>query len=93
MSVAPWRFVTPASGLREVAAKGLAARLYGLNVKAALGEITGDRIAAIRSEYFAMGGTRTNARPARGAGSHVAGAALHLGSRLGARPWAPTFSV
>jgi hypothetical protein len=41
---------------------GNAARLYGLHVKAALGEITGDRIASIRQEYVAAGGTRSNTR-------------------------------
>jgi predicted TIM-barrel fold metal-dependent hydrolase len=41
---------------------GNAAKLYNLNVKAALGEITSDKIAAIRSEYVAAGGTRSNAR-------------------------------
>jgi predicted TIM-barrel fold metal-dependent hydrolase len=53
----------PADGAVKTAIfSGNAVRLYGLNVKAALGEITGDRIAAIRSEYVAMGGTRSNAR-------------------------------
>ena len=41
---------------------GNAAKLYNVNVKAALGAITNDRIAAIRSEYLAAGGERSNAR-------------------------------
>jgi len=41
---------------------GNAVRLYGLNVKAALGAITNDRIAAIRAEYVAEGGMRSNTR-------------------------------
>jgi predicted TIM-barrel fold metal-dependent hydrolase len=41
---------------------GNAAKLYKLNVKTALGEITNDQVAAIRAEYAAGGGERTNAR-------------------------------
>jgi predicted TIM-barrel fold metal-dependent hydrolase len=41
---------------------GNAARLYNVQVKAALGAITNDKIAAIRSEYVAAGGKRSNAR-------------------------------
>jgi predicted TIM-barrel fold metal-dependent hydrolase len=41
---------------------GNAARLYNINQRAALGSITNDKIAAIKSEYFAMGGMRTNTR-------------------------------
>ena len=41
---------------------GNAARLYNLDVKAALGAITNDKIAAIRLEYVAAGGERSNAR-------------------------------
>src|SRR5687768_11246799 len=53
----------PADGIVKSAIfGGNTARLYGLNVKAALGEITGDRIAAVRTEYVAAGGTRTNTR-------------------------------
>jgi len=41
---------------------GNAASLYNVHVKAALGAITNDKIAAIRSEYVAAGGERSNAR-------------------------------
>jgi hypothetical protein len=41
---------------------GNAARLYNINQRAALGTITNDKIAAIKSEYVAMGGTRSNTR-------------------------------
>jgi uncharacterized protein len=41
---------------------GNAASLYGVHVKAALGEITRDKIAAIRTEYVAAGGERSNTR-------------------------------
>jgi len=41
---------------------GNAAKLYNVRIKAALGDITNDRIAAIRSEYLAAGGERSNAR-------------------------------
>jgi hypothetical protein len=39
-----------------------AARLYRLDVKAALGPINVDRIAAIKDEYLASGGSRSNLR-------------------------------
>jgi predicted TIM-barrel fold metal-dependent hydrolase len=39
-----------------------AARLYGIETRSALGTITNDRIAAIRAEYVANGGTRSNTR-------------------------------
>jgi predicted TIM-barrel fold metal-dependent hydrolase len=39
-----------------------AARLYGIQTRTALGAITNDRIAAIRTEYVASGGMRSNAR-------------------------------
>ena len=39
------------------------ARLYRLDMKAAAqGAITGDKIAAIKAEYHALGGERSNAR-------------------------------
>ncbi len=41
---------------------GNASRLYALNPKTALGAITNDTIAAIRSEYVAAGGERSNVR-------------------------------
>jgi len=41
---------------------GNAARLYKINQRAALGSITGDKIAAIKAEYIASGGMRSNAR-------------------------------
>ena len=41
---------------------GNAAKLYNVNTKTALGAITTDRIAAIRAEYVAAGGERSNAR-------------------------------
>jgi uncharacterized protein len=41
---------------------GNAARLYRINQRAALGEITHDKIAAIKAEYVAAGGMRTNRR-------------------------------
>jgi hypothetical protein len=53
----------PANGMVKSAIFGSnAAALYGVHVKAALGAITNDRIAAIRSEYVAAGGERSNAR-------------------------------
>jgi len=53
----------PADGIVKSAIfGGNAARLYRVNVRAALGEITGDRIAAIREEYVAQGGMRSNVR-------------------------------
>jgi hypothetical protein len=41
---------------------GNAARLYRLDVKAALGPIGADKIAAIKDEYLAAGGSRSNLR-------------------------------
>ena len=41
---------------------GNASRLYNINAKAALGAITTDKLAAIRAEYVAAGGERSNAR-------------------------------
>jgi predicted TIM-barrel fold metal-dependent hydrolase len=41
---------------------GNAARLYNIHQRAALGALSGDKIAAIKAEYIAMGGTRSNAR-------------------------------
>jgi hypothetical protein len=53
----------PADGpVKNAIFGGNAARLYGLHVRAALGDIARDRIAAIRAEYVAAGGTRSNAR-------------------------------
>ncbi len=53
----------PADGIVKSAIfGGNAARLYGIHARAALGAITRDRIAAIKAEYVAMGGQRTNAR-------------------------------
>ncbi|HVQ76184.1 MAG TPA: amidohydrolase family protein [Candidatus Binatia bacterium] len=53
----------PADGVTKSAILGgNTARLYGLSIKAARGAITTDRIAAIREEYVAARGRRTNAR-------------------------------
>ena len=41
---------------------GNSARLYNVHVQAAQGAITTDKIAAIKSEYVAMGGMRSNTR-------------------------------
>jgi len=41
---------------------GNASKLYHFNPKTALGAITNDKIAAIRAEYVAAGGERSNAR-------------------------------
>jgi len=38
------------------------ARLYKLDMRAAQGAITGDKVAAIKQEYVALGGQRSNAR-------------------------------
>ncbi len=52
-----------ADGLAKTAIfGGNSARLYKLDVKAAQGTMTRDKVAAIKAEYVAMGGTRTNAR-------------------------------
>jgi predicted TIM-barrel fold metal-dependent hydrolase len=53
----------PADGLVKGAILGgNSARLYGIQVKAALGTVTTDKIAAIKREYIAAGGLRSNAR-------------------------------
>jgi hypothetical protein len=53
----------PADGMVKSAIfGGNAAALYNVHVKAALGAITNDTVAAIRSEYVAAGGERSNAR-------------------------------
>lgn len=53
----------PADGLVKSAIfGGNSARLYNIHAKAALGAVTGDKIAAIRAEYMAAGGMRSNAR-------------------------------
>ena len=53
----------PADGIVKSAIFGVnAARLYNVHLKAALGAITNDTIASIRSEYVAAGGERSNAR-------------------------------
>ena len=41
---------------------GNSARLYKVDVKSALNEIPRDKIAAIKAEYLAMGGQRSNTR-------------------------------
>ena len=62
----------PADGpVKNAIFGGNTARLYGLHVRAALGDVTGDRIAAIRTEYVAAGGTRSNARYGYVARSHA----------------------
>jgi uncharacterized protein len=53
----------PADGLvKNAIFSANAARLYGIQTRTALGAITNDRIAAIRAEYVASGGTRSNTR-------------------------------
>jgi predicted TIM-barrel fold metal-dependent hydrolase len=53
----------PADGLVKTAIfSANAARLYGIQSRTARGAITDDRIAAIRAEYVAHGGTRSNVR-------------------------------
>ena len=53
----------PADGVVKSAIfSGNAVRLYRLDVKAALGGIGTDRIAALRAEYVAQGGMRSNTR-------------------------------
>ena len=53
----------PADGIVKSAIFGVnAARLYNVHLKAALGAITNDTIASLRSEYVAAGGERSNAR-------------------------------
>jgi hypothetical protein len=39
-----------------------AARLYRIDVKMAQGDITGDKVAAIKDEYVRLGGMRSNQR-------------------------------
>jgi hypothetical protein len=41
---------------------GNSARVYNFDVQTAQGAINGDKIAAIKAEYVAMGGLRSNAR-------------------------------
>ena len=41
---------------------GNSARLYRLDVRSAQGAITNDKIAAIKAEYVAQGGQRSNTR-------------------------------
>jgi uncharacterized protein len=58
-----FRALGPADGMVKTAMfSGNSARLYNVNQRAALGTITRDKIAAIKAEYIAMGGLRTNAR-------------------------------
>ena len=53
----------PADGIVKSAIfAGNSARLYNVDVRAAQGAITTDRLAAIRGEYIAMGGLRSNTR-------------------------------
>jgi predicted TIM-barrel fold metal-dependent hydrolase len=53
----------PANGLVKSAIfAGNSARLYQIDARAALGTIGNDKVAAIKAEYAAMGGLRTNAR-------------------------------
>jgi predicted TIM-barrel fold metal-dependent hydrolase len=53
----------PADGLVKTAIfSGNSARLYRLDTRAAQGTITGDKVAAIKAEYVALGGMRSNAR-------------------------------
>src|SRR5213080_2022711 len=53
----------PADGIVKTAIfGGNSARLYKLDVRSAQGEITRDKIAAIKAEYVAMGGMRSNTR-------------------------------
>ncbi len=53
----------PADGVVKSAIfSGNAARLYSIEVKAALGPVGRDKIAAIKAEYIAKGGMRSNAR-------------------------------
>src|SRR5205814_4208993 len=53
----------PADGATKSAIfGGNAARLYPISQRAALGEITRDKIAAVQAEYVAAGGMRSNRR-------------------------------
>ena len=59
----PRDLVSPADGLvKSAILGGNSARLYGVQVRAAQGTITTDKIAAIKREYIAAGGLRSNAR-------------------------------
>ena len=58
-----FRPLGPADGMVKSAIfAGNSARLYGVDVRAAQGAITRDKVAAIKAEYVAMGGMRSNAR-------------------------------
>jgi hypothetical protein len=58
-----FRPLGPADGIVKSAIFGAnAARLYRIDQRSALGDITRDKIAAVKAEYVAMGGMRTNAR-------------------------------
>ena len=53
----------PADGLAKTAIfSANASKLYGIQTRSALGGIPSDRIAAIRAEYLASGGARSNVR-------------------------------
>jgi hypothetical protein len=53
----------PADGaVKSAIFAGNSARLYSLQMKTALGAISTDRIAAIKAEYLAGGGLRSNTR-------------------------------
>ena len=53
----------PADGIvKNAIFAGNSARLYNIHMKAAQGVITTDKIAAIKAEYIAMGGMRSNTR-------------------------------
>jgi predicted TIM-barrel fold metal-dependent hydrolase len=53
----------PADGaVKSAIFAGNSARLYNLQMRTALGAISTDRIAAIKAEYVAMGGLRSNTR-------------------------------
>jgi hypothetical protein len=53
----------PADGpVKRAIFGGNSARLYGLRPKVAQRDLTIDKIAAIKAEYVAAGGERTNAR-------------------------------
>ena len=100
---AGWRFPTtckrstasPHWGRRTGAVKsavfaGNSARIYNLQMRTALGAISTDRIAAIKAEYVAMGGLRSNTRYGyvdRGPGhpSSPGGAS----GRVARPPWRP----
>ena len=53
----------PADGIvKSAILGGNSARLYRLDVRSAQGAITNDKIAAIKAEYVAQGGQRSNTR-------------------------------